>query len=68
MKGAHLNPPEAVQVMKDVKAVKALAMHWGTFEALTDESLDQPPKDLKAALRADGISEQSFRVIKHGET
>jgi L-ascorbate metabolism protein UlaG (beta-lactamase superfamily) len=68
MKGAHLNPPEAVQVMKDVKAARALAMHWGTFEDLTDEALDQPPKDLKVALQAGGVAEENFRVIKHGET
>jgi L-ascorbate metabolism protein UlaG (beta-lactamase superfamily) len=68
MKGAHLNPPEAVQVMKDLKATQALAIHWGTFEELTDEPLDQPPKDLNAALRVSGVREDDFRVIKHGQT
>jgi L-ascorbate metabolism protein UlaG (beta-lactamase superfamily) len=68
MKGAHLNPAEAVQVMKDVKAKKSLAIHWGTFEGLTDEPLDQPPKDLKAALAASGVAETDFRVLKIGET
>jgi L-ascorbate metabolism protein UlaG (beta-lactamase superfamily) len=68
MKASHVNPSEAVQIMKDVKASQAMGMHWGTFEDLTDESLDQPPKDLKAALTSAGVEEATFRVLKHGET
>jgi L-ascorbate metabolism protein UlaG (beta-lactamase superfamily) len=68
MKGSHLNPTEAVQVMKDVRATRSLGIHWGTFEGLTDEPLDQPPKDLALALAAGGVDQSKFRVIKHGET
>ena len=35
----HLDPAEAVQVHRDVKARQSLAIHWGTFANLTDESL-----------------------------
>ena len=68
MKGAHINPAEAVQVMKDVNARQALGIHWGTFEDLTDEPLDQPPKDLKKALAEMGMKESDFRLLKHGES
>jgi L-ascorbate metabolism protein UlaG (beta-lactamase superfamily) len=67
MRAQHVNPAEAVQVMLDVEAREAIAIHWGTF-ALTDEPLDQPPIDLAAALDARGIARERFRVLRHGET
>jgi L-ascorbate metabolism protein UlaG (beta-lactamase superfamily) len=68
MKSAHLNPSDAVQVLKDLNATQGLAIHWGTFEGLTDEPLDQPPRDLKIALKEAGVEAERFRVLKHGET
>lgn len=41
MKSAHMNPEEALQVVKDVGAKRAIGMHWGTF-ALTDEPMAEP--------------------------
>lgn len=67
MKAAHLDPSEAVQVMKEVRARAALGIHWGTFEGLSDESLDQPPQDLAKALAQDGTG-LDFRVLRHGQT
>ncbi len=31
MKSAHMNPEEAMQVVKDVGATRAIGRHWGTF-------------------------------------
>ena len=41
MKQAHMNPDEALQVVQDVGAKRAIGMHWGTF-ALTDEPMAEP--------------------------
>lgn len=36
-----MNPEEALQVVRDVGAKRAIGMHWGTF-ALTDEPMTEP--------------------------
>jgi len=67
MKESHLNPAEALQVMREVKARTAIGIHWGTFEDISDEPLDQPPKDLEAAKQALDTP-QNFLVLRHGQT
>jgi N-acyl-phosphatidylethanolamine-hydrolysing phospholipase D len=67
MKDQHVNPAEAVQIHKDLKAKRSVGVHWGTFE-LTDEPLDQPPKDLAAARTAQGVAEDDFFLLAIGQT
>ncbi len=67
MASQHVNPAEAVQIHKDLGAKRSVGVHWGTFE-LTDESLDQPPKDLAAARTAQGLQDADFSVMAIGET
>lgn len=67
MKPQHIDPAEAVQVMLDVRAAKAVGIHWGTFP-LADESLDDPPRELAAAVAARGLPAERFTVMQHGET
>ena len=68
MKTMHVNVPEALQVRSDLRAARAIGMHWGTFEGLTDEPLDEPPKVL-ARLRAEaGLPTEAFDVMRIGET
>jgi N-acyl-phosphatidylethanolamine-hydrolysing phospholipase D len=67
MKAAHVNPEEAVQIMQDVGAKEAMGVHWGTF-VLTDEPLDEPPKQLSEALIKFKIPAAQFRAWAHGET
>lgn len=63
----HIDPAEAVQIHRDLGAKRSVGIHWGTFE-LSDESLDQPPKDLALAANAQGLKEGDFRVMAIGET
>ncbi len=68
MASRHISPEEAVQVHQDVGARRSFAIHWGTFEGLTDEPLDEPPRRLAAAREAAGLSPDAFTVIRPGET
>src|SRR5262245_36602332 len=64
----HMDPAEAVRAHQDVKARQSLAIHWGTFANLTDESLYEPPLRLAQEREKAGLSEKDFFVLKHGET
>ena len=68
MKGMHIDPAEAVQVRSDLRARHAIGMHWGTFENLTDEPLDEPPRLLAQKRAEAGLSVEDFDVMKIGET
>jgi N-acyl-phosphatidylethanolamine-hydrolysing phospholipase D len=68
MKVMHVDPGEALQVRADLRAERAIGMHWGTFEGLTDEPLDEPPRELARLSRAQGLTAQQFDVMKIGET
>lgn len=67
MGAQHVNPEEAVQIHKDLRARRSLGMHWGTFQ-LTDEPLDQPVRDLAAARDRFGLTADEFVTLRHGQT
>jgi N-acyl-phosphatidylethanolamine-hydrolysing phospholipase D len=67
MKEQHVDPDEAVRIHRDVKARQSIGIHWGSFE-LTDEPLDAPIGELAEALRAQGVDDQAFRLLRHGQT
>ena len=68
MKTMHVDPAEAVRVRSDLRTRRAIGMHWGTFENLTDEPLDEPPVALAAQRAAAGLRRDEFDVMKIGET
>ena len=67
MKDQHMNPEDAVQAHLDLGAKFSLGTHYECFQ-LTNEAIDQPPKDLKIALQARGVSGEEFRAPATGET
>jgi L-ascorbate metabolism protein UlaG (beta-lactamase superfamily) len=67
MRSQHINPAEAVQVHRDIRAVRSLGIHWGTFQ-LTDEPIDQAVHDLAAARSQAGLRDDEFFVVRHGQT
>lgn len=67
MKSSHMNPEEAIQAALDLRAEKAVAMHFGTFN-LSDEPLSEPPSRFKAAAKGTALDGQNSWVLDIGET
>lgn len=68
MQTMHVDVPEAVQIRADLGARRAIGIHWGTFEGLTDEPLDAPPRVLAREREARGLPREAFDVMAIGET
>lgn len=67
MASMHMNPAEAVQAHLALGAERSMGMHYGTWQ-LTDEGLDDPVNDLKAACNAQGLPDGVFSPASHGKT
>ena len=67
MKYHHCNVDEAIQIHKDLKSKKSIAMHWGTFQ-LTDEPMDEPIKLLKKLAPEKNLLSDEFVAMTHGES
>ncbi len=65
MKDQHVNPQESVQIFHDLGCKKAIAVHWGTFQ-LTDEALDEPPRELARCLHQAGLRSDQFMTLAIG--
>jgi L-ascorbate metabolism protein UlaG (beta-lactamase superfamily) len=66
MQAQHVNPEEAVRIFQDCGAAQAIGHHWGTFQ-LTNEAIDQPPKELGLALQTANIPAEKFQAFKAGQ-
>jgi N-acyl-phosphatidylethanolamine-hydrolysing phospholipase D len=62
----HVDPEQAVQIHVDVKSLKSIAIHWGTF-ALAQEYYMEPKQKLREALEKFSLDPKIFTTLKHGE-
>jgi len=67
MSNIHATPADAVRIFRDVRAQKALAMHWGTW-VLTTEPVLEPPALLRKECEKAGLGTEEFLVPALGET
>ncbi|KAG1080274.1 hypothetical protein G6F42_023409 [Rhizopus arrhizus] len=61
----HCSPEDAVDVHRDIKSKRSIAIHWGTF-VLTDEPVQDPPQRLEAAMKQRGLNADDFGVLPLG--
>jgi L-ascorbate metabolism protein UlaG (beta-lactamase superfamily) len=65
MSAQHTDPNEAVQILEDLEATRAVGIHWGVFR-LTDEPRGEPPEVLREALLRRGIAATVFPAGEPG--
>jgi N-acyl-phosphatidylethanolamine-hydrolysing phospholipase D len=66
MHQVHTTPEEALRIAEDVRARRAVAMHFGTFD-LSDEPRDQPPERFRAEAERLGWKDRAW-IMRIGET
>ncbi|VUZ48157.1 unnamed protein product [Hymenolepis diminuta] len=67
LKSQHVDPTEAVQIHREIKAKHSIGIHWGTFP-LSKESYLAPKYDLEKAVKEAGLTESDFKTIYHGQS
>ncbi|KAF7358026.1 Zn-dependent hydrolase oxidoreductase family [Mycena venus] len=67
MSPIHCAPRDSVSIFKDIRARRALGMHWGAW-VLTTEDILEPPKLLAKECAKAGVKEGAFGVCGIGET
>jgi len=67
MAAQHCDPDEAVRIMLDLDAKRAIGIHWGTFQ-LTDEPREEPVTGLAESLARRGIDPARFQAAVPGES
>lgn len=65
MAAQHTDPEEAVQIMLDLEARRAIGIHWGVFQ-LTDEPRDDPAVRLRESLTRRRIDPTRFVAAEPG--
>lgn len=66
-RNSHVSPEEAVRIHRELRIKRSVGMHWGTFP-MGQERLDLAPRDLAVARQAQGVTDEAFIVMRHGET
>jgi len=66
-RNSHVSPDEAVRIHRELRVRRSVGMHWGTYP-MGQERLDQAPRDLALARAAQGVADDAFFVVQHGQT
>jgi L-ascorbate metabolism protein UlaG (beta-lactamase superfamily) len=67
MRDNHVDPEESVNIFEALNPVRALGVHWGTFQ-LSFEGIDAPPRALAAELRRRAIAPDRFVATEVGRS
>lgn len=67
MKASHVQPEEAVNIAKDLRAKTLIGMHWGTI-VLSDEPPFEPPKRFVQAAKKQGYKDSDIWIMRIGES
>lgn len=67
MRDQHMNPDDAVRAHLDLQTKVSVGTHFGCFQ-LTDEGIDDPPRDLASARERHAVSPEAFLALETGET
>ncbi|CDZ96919.1 Predicted Zn-dependent hydrolase (beta-lactamase superfamily) [Phaffia rhodozyma] len=67
MSPLHCDPWDAVRLFKDIKAKRAIAMHYGVWQ-LTTETIDEPVRLLAESRDRLGVTEEEFGTLEIGQT
>ncbi|KAK4047777.1 hypothetical protein OIO90_006076 [Microbotryomycetes sp. JL221] len=62
----HASPADAVKIARDIKAKKAVGVHWRTWQ-LSSEHYLQPKQDLEIAKRHAGVDDDAFVTVIPGQ-
>ncbi len=65
MRNHHIDPEEAVRIFEALNPVRALGMHWGTFQ-LTFEPINDPPERLAELRERHLIEQERFVAVEAG--
>lgn len=67
MEPMHLNPEEALQVHKDLRAQISFGMHFGTFP-LADDGMKDPENDFMKAIQKPENRGVNFKLLTEGDS
>ena len=67
MRDSHMNPEEALRAAIDLRATRAMAIHFGTFD-LSDEPLAEPPLRFSEAAKNSELGGEAAWILDIGET
>jgi N-acyl-phosphatidylethanolamine-hydrolysing phospholipase D len=67
MEVSHVDPKQAIQIHKDIRAKQSIGIHWGTI-AITHEPFLEPKQLLTSERQKTGLDDNKFITINIGET